>query len=246
MGKMLGLHAIGILLSPLLLWQGRRVRRDTPVLPEPPGPRSGFAGAGPPLRLLVVGDSAAAGVGASHQQEALAMQFAHRLGRESRVEWTLIARSGETTGTMLRRLETDAPLECDIAITSLGVNDVTAAIGLGAWRRQQARLREALRRRYRARLIILSGLPPMHLFPALPQPLRWYLGQRAASFDRVLEADAGAERDCVFLSLRFSDDMTLAASDGFHPGPAVYAQWAELAAAVASAKFKPDPVDEKA
>ncbi len=50
-------------LAPLLLWQGRHVRRVTPRLPEAAGPRAGTTGHGPPLRLLVLGDSAAAGVG---------------------------------------------------------------------------------------------------------------------------------------------------------------------------------------
>jgi hypothetical protein len=27
----------------------------------------------------------------------------------------------------------------------------------------------------------------MHRFPALPQPLRWYVGSRARDFDRALE-----------------------------------------------------------
>jgi hypothetical protein len=45
----------------------------------------------------------------------------------------------------------------------------------------------------------LSGLPPMHRFPALPQPLRWYIGSRARDFDRALAADpvsdSAAERN---------------------------------------------------
>jgi serine protease Do len=47
-----------LLLGPLLLYQGRRVRRNIPLLPEPPGERTGVAGTGPPLHLLVTGDSA--------------------------------------------------------------------------------------------------------------------------------------------------------------------------------------------
>lgn len=45
-------------LGPLLLGQGRYVRRVTPRLPEPEGERQGVIGAGPALRLLILGDSA--------------------------------------------------------------------------------------------------------------------------------------------------------------------------------------------
>jgi hypothetical protein len=58
-------------LGPLLLAQGLYVRRKTPLLPEPPGARSGFAGTGRLLRVLILGDSAAAGVGAASQLSAL-------------------------------------------------------------------------------------------------------------------------------------------------------------------------------
>ena len=72
-----------LLLGPLLLYQGFRVRRNILLLPEPPGERTGTAGDGPPLRLLVTGDSAAAGVGAAHQQSAClsAVDGAHACSR---------------------------------------------------------------------------------------------------------------------------------------------------------------------
>ena len=79
-------------LGPLLLVQGRRVRRDTPVLPEAPGPREGEAGEGPPLRLLVLGDSAGAGVGAATQEEALTGRIVAGLRGRFRVRWRLVER----------------------------------------------------------------------------------------------------------------------------------------------------------
>lgn len=64
--------AVGL---PILWWQGRRVKRDTPRLPEAAGARVGVSGAGQPLRVLILGDSAAAGVGVSHQDQALLGQI---------------------------------------------------------------------------------------------------------------------------------------------------------------------------
>ncbi len=229
----IGTHLLTLALAPLLLAQGRRVRRITPVLPEPPGEREGTRGDGRPLGLLVVGDSAAAGVGAAHQDEALLGRLLEQLCRDHRVTWRLHARSGATTAETLASLREAQPAQCDLVVTSLGVNDVTSGVGRARWRRQQTALRGLLRERFGARLIVTCGLPPMHGFPALPQPLRWYLGRRATALDRALERDVGNEPGAAFLSLRFSDEVTQMASDGFHPGPAIYAEWAARAAALA-------------
>ena len=59
------------LLWPVLWLQARYVRRITPRMPEPPRRRIGTAGRGSLVRLLLAGDSGAAGVGASSQYQAL-------------------------------------------------------------------------------------------------------------------------------------------------------------------------------
>ncbi|MEO1603455.1 MAG: SGNH/GDSL hydrolase family protein, partial [Pseudomonadota bacterium] len=89
----MSLAAIRIALGPLLLTQGRRVRRDILRLPEAEGPREGIVGEGPPLRLLVLGDSSAAGVGAATQSDALVGQLVAQLSPEYRTAWTVIART---------------------------------------------------------------------------------------------------------------------------------------------------------
>jgi len=67
------------LLAPLLWLQARHVRRVTPRMPEPSGRRTGATGSGRLVRLLVAGDSGAAGVGAPTQDQALCGQFVRRL-----------------------------------------------------------------------------------------------------------------------------------------------------------------------
>ncbi len=236
-----GNRLLTLMLGPLLLLQGRRVRRVTPVLPEPAGARSGTRGEGRRLGLLIVGDSAAAGVGAAHQDQALLGKLLENLSRDHRVDWRLHAQSGATTESALATLRAAEPVNCDLVVTSLGVNDVTSRVDRARWRRQQAALRDLLRDRFAARLIVNCGLPPMHGFPALPQPLRWYLGRRASALDRDLERDVGHEPGAAYLSLRFGDALDGMASDGFHPGPAIYAEWAARAAALARQRLGLEP-----
>lgn len=221
-----------LLLAPLLILQGLATRRSTPRLPEPPGERDGTTGSGPPLRLLIVGDSAAAGVGAAHQDEALLGQVASRLSNEFELTWSLWARTGNTTASMLQWLDSMPPQRFDVAITSLGVNDVTGMAGRGRWRRQQAKLREMLKSKFGVDTLLISGLPPLHGFPALPQPLRWILGTRATQFNRDLETDVSFDEAATFIDLRFTADTALMATDGFHPGPGIYAEWGARIAAL--------------
>jgi len=220
----------GTVLAPVLFAQGLVTRRTVPKLPEPPGARDGTDGNGPPLRLLILGDSAAAGVGASHQDEALLGQIVSRLAGDFQVTWSLRAKTGNTTDAVLSSLKAQPSQQFDVAVTSLGVNDVTAMVGRARWRRQQAELRSILREKFKVETLLISGLPPLHGFPALPQPLRWVLGTRATQLNHDVERDVAAECDADFLSLRFTADTSLMASDGFHPGPGIYAQWAERVA----------------
>lgn len=214
-------------LGPLLLLQGRHVRRVTPRLPEPDGPRRGEAGQGAPLRLLVTGDSAAAGVGSAHQDEALAGRLVAALAPHFRVSWVLEAQTGRTTADALAHLQSLPEASFDVVVTSLGVNDVTGGVGVAPWLQRQRELVALLQVRFGARHVLLSALPPMHEFPALPQPLRWYLGAQARRFNAGLGAWAPAQPGCRFVRPEFVAVAGAMASDGFHPGPAAYAQWAQ-------------------
>jgi lysophospholipase L1-like esterase len=222
-------HALAtVVLGPVLLAQGRHVRRTVRLLAEPEGLREGYTGCGPLLRLLIAGDSAAAGVGAATQDEALSGQLAVSLAPTFRVQWKLLAFTGATTADMIRHLQQAPAAEFDVVVTSLGVNDVTGRRSLDDWRRQQGHLVALLQEKFAARQILLSGLPPMHRFPALPQPLRWYVGSRARDFDRALSRLVEGQAGCEFVELDYAMmDLAAMAADGFHPGPAVYRRWAQ-------------------
>ncbi len=207
------------------------------MLPEPAGDRVGSEGSGKLLRLLVTGDSAAAGVGARDQDEALLGQLRERLRPARELEWCLMAKTGATTLSTRRHLETVPASQFDVVVTSLGVNDLTRGMTIRSWLSGQAELRALLRSRFSVRLIVVSGLPPVHRFPALPQPLRWHLGRRARQMDRALSAEVAREADCLFVPLDMDGDKDMMASDGFHPGPPVYKLWAAQVADLIEREF---------
>ena len=217
-------------LAPLLIVQGLRVRRVTPRLPAGAGPREGAAGEGPGLRLLIAGDSAAEGVGAATQQEGLSGRVVEALAADFSVSWMLSARTGRKTADVIRRLESVPASRFDVALLSTGVNDLTGGTRSREFMAQQRRLIALLKSRFGLRLVLLTSLPPVHRFPALPQPLRWCLGRRARLFNGLLEALAAEDPACEVVRPRFPLDPGYMASDGFHPGPPAYRAWALEAA----------------
>jgi len=219
-------YLLTLLLGPLLLLQGRTVRINTPTLPEPPGDRQGVKGKGPKLSILIIGDSAAAGVGANHQDEALLGQLIAQLSSNYCVKWKLTAVTGATTQSINQALASQEREIYDVVVTSLGVNDVTGNISPQRWQKQQAIFRKAIVQKYSPSLVIVSGLPPMGAFPALPNPLRWYLGRRAKLFNRILRQELSNTENIKLIIKEGIPDSKGMASDGFHPGPPFYREWA--------------------
>lgn len=232
-----------LLLAPLLLWQGRRVRRQALRLPEALGPRSGSAGQGPlRLRVLIVGDSSGAGVGVDTQAQALSGQLAQALAQRlgGQVQWQLLARTGQTSAAALSLLHTSAILPADVAVTALGVNDVSAGLTPRRWLQLQAQLHDLLRQRAGVRYTVHSAVPPLHRFVMLPQPLRWWMGARAQRLNAALaRALSRPEQACqrglltppgAWQQPAQGDVAGLLAADGFHPSARGYALWAQALA----------------
>lgn len=232
-----------LVLAPVLVHQGRRVRERTPVLPEAAGDRSGTefpvpAGRdGHRLGLLVVGESTAAGVGVSDQREGLARQLAVELAqrRGHPVTWTVCARTGATAGFTARELVPAAPVGQDLAVVVLGVNDALRLRSGRAWRERVGRVLEALEPHLApGGRVVLAGVPDLGSFPALPHPLRAVLGLHARALDRQLQRLASHRRAVLHVPAPQMSGEGLFATDGFHPSASTYARWAaHLADAVA-------------
>jgi len=228
------LLAAKLALGPVLLPQARWLRRTALRLPEAAGPREGQVGEGDPvLRVLVVGDSAAAGVGVADQAQALAVQLSHALSGRLRgaVGWQLVAQSG-VNAVECRALVAQADLRpADVVVTVLGVNDVSSQTSASRFAQELLLLWTDLRQRTGARQVVVCGVPPMHLFPAIPQPLRWYLGRYAVWLDRAARRWT-EQAGLGFCPVDWEAKEGFVAADGFHPGPALYPLWAQRLASL--------------
>lgn len=221
-------------LLPLLLIEALWVRWRTPRLPGATGPDTGgIAGPGEPFRLLVLGESTAAGVGATTHERALAGQVAVALARA--VTWRVVGRNGvDALATEHELLPHVPPEPFDAVVIALGVNDVLHFHSPRRWSRDLTSLIDALRRRVGECPVYLSAVPPMDRFPALPQPLRFVLGLRARELDAAAARLAPTLPVVIHVSSEFLGGSEMFCSDRFHPSELGYSVWGrELAKAIA-------------
>ena len=219
---------VKLMLSPVLVAQALAARARLPRLAEPQGPRQGVAGQGPPLRLLVAGDSSAAGVGVNHQRDALAPRLAAKLAKAvgARVAWHLVARSGLTTGQTLELLQESANTPrtygTDLAVVVTGANDVVEQLPSHRALAARKALANWLRNACGAQHVVFAPLPPVHHFPGLPQPLRWVAGADARRHNAALQQWVATRSDVSCVDMEMPLNRGVMAADGFHPGEPVY------------------------
>lgn len=224
------LKTLTIALIPALIIQGKRVKKNTLRLDEPLGDRQGQGGKGKPLSILILGDSAAAGVGVEHQDDALLGQVINTLQDQYKITWNLHAKTGYSTSQVIYSLENLSQQHYDVVITSVGVNDVTKLMPAHIWIKKQEKLYAEIFKKFSPQLVIAAGVPPMNLFPALPNPLAWLFGQYAKNMNQQLKklVDRNHSLDWIEYDIQKYQALNLEmAKDGFHPSKEVYRLWAE-------------------
>ncbi|HEY4068703.1 MAG TPA: SGNH/GDSL hydrolase family protein [Burkholderiaceae bacterium] len=235
--------AVKLVLSPVLFAQAVMTRRRAPALPEAEGPREGQLGSGlRGLRVLIAGDSSAAGVGVANQDHAFAGHFTRTLQRRTgmAVRWRLRAKSGHTTQEVLQMLRDDPPPVADIAIILTGVNDVINLISPAKAMEQRTALANWLLDEGRARYVLFASLPPINQFPLLPQPLRGVMAADARLHDAALKAWAATRTNIFHVPIDLQLAPGAMSRDGFHPGEPVYRACGESIARFVVEKILPN------
>ncbi|NHB57475.1 SGNH/GDSL hydrolase family protein [Acinetobacter sp. 194] len=230
-----------VALLPALIVQGYKVKKNTPRLPEPEGDRYGQVGQGDAISILIVGDSAAAGVGVSEQQHALSGALLNALRDHFSISWRLHAKTGDDSTKIYHAIQSIEPKQYDVVITSIGVNDVTQLSSAKKWIRKQYAIYDVIQAKFQPKLILASGVPPMHLFPALPNPLAWLFGQYSKQMNQQLKhfiAQHATIRYIPFDIAKYRKLNLDMAEDGFHPSKEIYAVWAQELADIILKHFK--------
>lgn len=234
-------RAIAAAQAPVLLPQGRRLRRETPRLPDAPlpwhgrvdpGDSSDEGAASRPLNLLVIGDSTAAGVGVDHADLGLGGRLAEALSaRTGRpVHWRAAGRNGATARDLVRQYLKPALAEpTDLVFLTVGANDALALRSARAFRRD---IRHIIERTFAAHpesALLMSSLPAFFRFQLLPDPLRRSLYRHSQALEREARQLVGAAPRAHMSPPPPPYTSGFFASDDFHPSAIGYKDWADFA-----------------
>ncbi|HYP24145.1 MAG TPA: SGNH/GDSL hydrolase family protein [Actinomycetota bacterium] len=186
-----------------------------------------------PLRLVVLGDSTAAGIGVDDPADAypalLARLLATTTGRP--VKLTALGVAGaRVEDVATSQAPAAAAAEPDLVFVGIGANDVTHLTSLGDVRDDMERALRILDEAGAA--VVVAGPPDMRV-PVWHQPLRQLSYLRGIQVAGAIE-DVAAERGVGFVELAEetgpffeADPDAHFSTDGFHPGPLGYRRWAD-------------------
>lgn len=222
--------AVLLPVSPLLYLQGQLTRQRVGTLPYPSGDNFGISGngGGEPARMLAIGESTIAGLGAATHEFAFAGQFAKLLSRETArpISWHVVGKNGVTARRTIEELVPHIPDEkFDYILVGLGGNDVLKLSSPKKWRRDMTELLSILRGRFPDAVMFLSNCPMIKLSPAIPHPIRFFLWELSKMHDaNTREFTREMERVFYYHQPRTLDVEGFFA-DGIHPSEKGYADW---------------------
>tara|TARA_A100001011_G_scaffold161479_1_gene169879 strand:- start:534 stop:1262 length:729 start_codon:yes stop_codon:yes gene_type:complete len=216
-------------LLPVLSWQGKILRERALKLPEALGARNGIEGCGTAkLRVLIIGDSSACGVGVQYINHSLAGHLVKLLSKSHQCIWKIIAKSGLRTSDLVRLLYVQNINKFDIAVVSIGVNDITSGLSCEKWNRELIKLNTLLRTKFEVKKIIFSGMPPFGRLKIIPNPLRLTLYLKANLFEKLLFNFCQEDPTYEYVRINLPLGEEMIAEDGFHPSNHFYKFWASL------------------
>jgi lysophospholipase L1-like esterase len=224
----LGMAGVGgILGAGVMFVELQQARRAIPEHTEPPFADGDFGPPdGRPLRLVLIGDSSAAGVGCQTSEQTPGALMAQELvDRGFRVHLDVIAVSGARSVDLAPQVARALLSPTDIAVICIGANDVThfiaadvAAPLLGA---AVLRLRDA------GVAVLVATCPDLGAVRPVPQPMRQvghHLCRRMSRLQaREVVLAGGVPVDIGrALGRAFRQGEDLFCQDRFHPSPRGY------------------------
>ncbi len=227
-------------LLPVLYFQGKRIRKKIPRLPE----ASQLTGTSTKnttktLRLITVGDSSMAGVGVATHEEGFVGTLANELASKlnANVTWKVYAKSGYTAAKVKDELIPNIDEEIlDLIVIGVGGNDAFKLTSLSDWTSNIKELISDIRVRYKEQPIVFVNMPPIQEIPSFTSLIKFIMGNLMDIFSDELKTLVKREQGVYYYSrkITYQDyiqrfDLDAAPSeffsDGFHASKLAYQIW---------------------
>ncbi|OKI87711.1 SGNH/GDSL hydrolase family protein [Micromonospora sp. CB01531] len=216
----------------VLLGQARQARRTIPMAEAPPPRCDGVYGAklpGPPVTMVILGDSSAAGYGVHRRRETpgalLATGLSRRLHRPVRLHRFAVV--GALSAGLKPQVESALEVEPDIAVILIGGNDVTNRTPPSVAVRYL--VDAVLTLRAAGCEVVVGTCPDLGAIQPIQPPLRWLArrwSRQLAAAQTVAVVEAGGRTVSLgdLLGPRFAaEPARMFAWDRFHPSAEGYA-----------------------
>jgi len=249
-GGLLGLSAS---VYGLLKTEARLARRTIGYADDRVPDATGWYGRGrpgPAIKMVLLGDSSAAGYGVPTVEETPGAIIGSSLAAQAdrRVHLGVFSKVGAQSGDLAGQIDQALPTEPDAAMILIGANDVTHGVPIGVAVRL---LEEAVRRLVDAGVAVVVGTcPDLGTVQPIPQPLRfgarvWSRRLAAAQTIAVVEAGGRSVSLGSILGPEFeAAPAMLFGPDRYHPSAAGYEAMAGVLVPSILAALGLEPEDE--
>jgi acyl-CoA thioesterase-1 len=191
-------------------------------------------GQGKPLTYVVLGDSTTVSQGGDYDRGYVRTTARFLAGQGYRVTLHNLGVSGARAEDVMASQTPEAvKLHPDVALISVGANDVTHMTGIGSVEDNVSQSISALRSANPAIQIIYTGSPQMGSIPRFPQPTRYLATLRTQQLNTMARRVA-ADKHVIFAPIAektgpaFSAHPELYAADKFHPNTDGYDLWSPV------------------
>jgi|TARA_B110000977_G_scaffold37009_1_gene49703 lysophospholipase L1-like esterase len=247
---------ISIPLLPFLYFQGKSIRKKTPVLPEAAVP-IGFVDGQfkSTLSLLTIGESTIAGVGVKEHKEGFTGALAQTLSKvfQQNIKWRVYARSGYTAKQLCTKIVPKIEeTTVDLIVIGIGGNDSFTLNSLKKWSSDVENLIHLLQHKFPKTPLFFTNMPPIKEFPAFTGLMKFVIGNLVEILGEHLHILANKEpnvyynREVIRLkewSIRNNLPIHTAGiyfSDGVHPSELTYKVWGkEMGSFIFSQNIQP-------
>ncbi len=229
-------------LLPLLYFQGKKIKKSVPKLPEAKGVEGSYlVSSKKKLQMLTIGESTIAGVGVNTHEEGFTGSLAKELATELKVniDWKVYAKSGYSAKKVKEEIiDLITEKEIDFIVIGLGGNDAFELNTPKKWNKDVRELIKSIQLKFKGIPIVFINMPPIKEFPAFTPLLKFTIGNLVNILGKELNKVVKDFENVYYYKREINSkdlierydlkiDPVDFFSDGVHPSKITYQIWAK-------------------